>query len=324
MSNSNQNSKSPRSRIKRSQPPLIPIEWSDPATWRAPRLPLTYVLEYPFGFVVSDPNIAGKRGERSFSSLEAARAFLGLQANELTLVTRRPTPRYGIVVSKADRILDRSVRLHSYIAACSIIERQQVAHRLAHVLELDVDFFIEDRLTGTTSTPEFVSDLGVLKDLVYTAPKTERGPEYTVVIPSGVVAIWTGASSREELWQNPELMRLFYALPAGPATSQAESRLPEYAIARVDNDELVPVASGYHSMLHAARTSVWLKRESGRPCVVWDGSEPHFFDDLVFRGDVVRIDPDGIECLQANMVWNQVVLTRIENVRCSPVVLKAR
>jgi hypothetical protein len=67
-------------------------------------------------------------------------------------------------VSKAGRILDRSVRLHSYIAASSIIERLQVGYRLAYALELDVDFLIEEGPNGTTSAPEFVSDLGVLKD----------------------------------------------------------------------------------------------------------------------------------------------------------------
>lgn len=231
--------------------------------------------------------------------------------------------RYGIVVSKDDLPVDRSVRFHSYIAVCATIERLQLGYRLAHALELDVQFLVDDARSGSIAAPDFVSDLGASKDLIYAVACAEPGPPYVVATPHGTVGVWTGDAAREEYWENPKLLSLYYEIKEWPTTPQTPP-LPEYTIARVENGELVPIANGYHSMLYAARTAVLLQRRSGLLCAVWDGSEPHFFDHTVFRGDVVRMHRGAIECFQARVAWNKVALDLLDGAVSAPIVVSAQ
>jgi hypothetical protein len=86
---------------------------------------------------------------------------------------------------------------------------------------------------------------------------------------------------------------------------------------RVDGGQFRTITTGYHSLLHAGRVAAYLMLETKVLCTVLEGTDPHYFDESVLYGDVVRFSPDAIQQFHAAISWNQVTLTEAA-ARCQP------
>ena len=298
----------------RSIGPLIPTECSEPTIWHAEGLGGRYLLQYPFGVVcVSEGTGAPAgpmRGESIFGTLNAACSALNVTPARLIKVSGGPMRRYRILAARNCLLIASSVWIHSYVAAAMFIERLETGYRFAHRLELELEFLIEDDVVGTASASEAISELGPTKDVIYAAPKVHGGPDWLLRLPGGCAALWTGGNTKEELWKNEQLMLLYYGLGGWPSKgADPAPPLPEYSIVRVDGGQFRTITTGYHSLLHAGRVAAYLMLETNVLCTVLEGTDPHYFDEAVLYGDVVRFSSDAIQQFHAAMSWNQVTLT---------------